>query len=52
LKFDGVLVIISPYTWMSHVTPKERWIGGTKDKSTFDALKEVMDGLSFDFLEE
>jgi len=32
LKYDGVLILTSPYTWMENVTKKEKWIGGKKSE--------------------
>ena len=41
---NGLLVLLSPYTWMEDYTPKENWLGGyIKDKKevkTLDTLKE------------
>jgi len=25
---DGILIILSPYTWLQDYTPKEKWLGG------------------------
>lgn len=40
---DGLLVILSPYTWLEDYTPKENWLGGylkdNKEVSTLDTLK-------------
>lgn len=41
---DGLLVILSPYTWLEDYTPKENWLGGflkdNKEVETLDTLKE------------
>jgi hypothetical protein len=46
LKQGGLLVISSPYTWMSEHTPPEKWIGGFKKNGenffTVDGLKELL----------
>ncbi|MEZ4693522.1 MAG: 5-histidylcysteine sulfoxide synthase [Aliarcobacter sp.] len=40
---DGLLVLLSPYTWLEDYTPKENWLGGyikdNKEISTLDSLK-------------
>lgn len=41
---DGLLVLLSPYTWLEEYTPKQNWLGGyikdNKEVSTLDTLKE------------
>ena len=41
---DGLLVLLSPYTWLEDYTPKENWLGGyikdNKEVYTLDTLKE------------
>ncbi|WP_419766861.1 5-histidylcysteine sulfoxide synthase [Arcobacter sp.] len=41
---DGLLVILSPYTWLEDYTPKQNWLGGfvrdNKEVKTLDTLKE------------
>jgi len=27
LKFNGILIITSPYTWMEDIADKNKWIG-------------------------
>lgn len=43
---NGLLVILSPYTWLEEYTPKENWLGGyLKDGteiSTLNTLKEEL----------
>lgn len=45
---NGLLVLLSPYTWLEEYTPKENWLGGyikdNKEISTLDTLKEKLDG--------
>jgi putative 4-mercaptohistidine N1-methyltranferase len=36
------LIISSPYTWMTEYTPWTKWLGGSKEISTLDALKELL----------
>ena len=44
LTKDGLLVLLSPYTWLEDYTPKENWLGGyikdNKEVYTLDTLKE------------
>ncbi|QDF29181.1 5-histidylcysteine sulfoxide synthase [Halarcobacter anaerophilus] len=41
---DGLLVLLSPYTWLEEYTPKQNWLGGflkdNKEVKTLDTLKE------------
>ena len=41
---NGLLVLLSPYTWLEDYTPKENWLGGyikdNKEVYTLDTLKE------------
>jgi 5-histidylcysteine sulfoxide synthase/putative 4-mercaptohistidine N1-methyltranferase len=41
---DGLLVLLSPYTWLEAYTPKQNWLGGyvrdNKEVKTLDTLKE------------
>ncbi len=41
---NGLLIILSPYTWLEEYTPKENWLGGfikdNKEVKTLDTLKE------------
>jgi putative 4-mercaptohistidine N1-methyltranferase len=52
LSYNGVLIISSPFTWMEEYTPKEFWIGGKDGVSTFDALKELMEGFCFNLADQ
>ena len=40
---NGLLVLLSPYTWLEEYTPKENWLGGyikdNKEVSTLETLK-------------
>uniref|UniRef100_A0A0G4GA84 Methyltransferase domain-containing protein n=1 Tax=Chromera velia CCMP2878 TaxID=1169474 RepID=A0A0G4GA84_9ALVE len=46
LKKDGLLVLSSPYTWLSDMTPREKWIGGRevdgKAIRTESALRDLL----------
>ena len=46
LNQNGLLVISSPYTWLEAFTPKEKWLGGYKDKqdeiSTLGTLEKEL----------
>lgn len=45
---NGLLVLLSPYTWMEDYTPKENWLGGyikdNKEVKTLDTLKDNLLG--------
>ncbi|AXX89846.1 methyltransferase [Arcobacter suis] len=51
---NGLLVLLSPYTWMEDYTPKENWLGGyikdNKEVKTLDTLKDNLLG-NFELLE-
>ena len=44
LNINGLLVILSPYTWLEEYTPKSKWLGGyrkeNRDIFTIDTLKK------------
>lgn len=44
----GLLVLLSPYTWLEEYTPKENWLGGyikdNKEVSTLETLKTELNG--------
>ncbi|NQY93492.1 MAG: putative 4-mercaptohistidine N1-methyltransferase [Campylobacteraceae bacterium] len=46
LSENGVLVLLSPYTWLEEYTPKKNWIGGYEkngqDVFTLEALKSEL----------
>jgi putative 4-mercaptohistidine N1-methyltranferase len=46
VKPGGLLVITSPYTWLSQYTPRESWLGGFRRNGrpvrTFDSLKRLL----------
>jgi 5-histidylcysteine sulfoxide synthase/putative 4-mercaptohistidine N1-methyltranferase len=52
---DGLLVITSPYTWLSEFTEPDNWIGGYKrdgeNFTTLDGLKEILSP-HFDLVDE
>jgi len=49
----GVVVIVTPFTWLEDFTPRSKWLGGFKDSVlgqpiySKDKLKETMEGLGF-----
>lgn len=53
IKDNGLLVLLSPYTWLEDYTPKENWLGGymkdNKEVYTLDTLKENLS--QFELLE-
>lgn len=42
----GLLILASPYTWLTDHTPREEWLGGFKrdgeNVTTFDTLKQLL----------
>ncbi|NVJ52539.1 MAG: 5-histidylcysteine sulfoxide synthase [Campylobacteraceae bacterium] len=44
---DGLLVLLSPYTWLEDYTPKQNWLGGfikdNKEIKTIDTLKQNLE---------
>ena len=46
LNLDGVLMIASPYTWLTEHTPRDAWLGGYKKDgesfTTLDGLKAIL----------
>lgn len=57
LNQGGIVVLTSPYTWLSEYTPKTEWLGGyvTADgvpHSTFDTLKSLFAKAGFALLHQ
>ncbi|WP_028108516.1 5-histidylcysteine sulfoxide synthase [Ferrimonas futtsuensis] len=54
LNPGGLLVLVSPYTWLEEFTPRESWLGGFKKDgesyTTLDALRDRL-GASFALIE-
>ncbi|TKB50473.1 5-histidylcysteine sulfoxide synthase [Ferrimonas sediminicola] len=48
LRDGGLLVLVSPYTWLEEFTPRDQWLGGFKKDgesfTTLAALKERLTG--------
>ncbi|WP_320034190.1 5-histidylcysteine sulfoxide synthase [Halarcobacter sp.] len=44
---NGLLVLLSPYTWLEEYTPKQNWLGGfirdNKEVKTLDTLKQNLE---------
>ncbi|KAI3429225.1 hypothetical protein D9Q98_005324 [Chlorella vulgaris] len=56
IKRDGVLVLVSPYSWLPGWTPRDKWLGGFLDQEgkpvwTADVLKKLL-GEHFTLVEE
>ncbi|WP_321311137.1 5-histidylcysteine sulfoxide synthase [Halarcobacter sp.] len=51
---NGLLVLLSPYTWLEDYTPKQNWLGGfirdNKEVKTLDTLKENLED-RFEFVD-
>lgn len=48
IRPGGLLVLLSPYTWLEEFTPKEKWIGGKKvdgeNVTTLAGLHQALEG--------
>lgn len=48
MRSGGLLVILSPYTWLEEFTPKDKWLGGRKvdgeNVTTLAALRAALGG--------
>jgi len=43
LNPGGVLVLVSPYSWLSEYTAQEKWLGGREDgKLSFETVSELL----------
>ncbi|PRW60369.1 hypothetical protein C2E21_0705 [Chlorella sorokiniana] len=56
IKPGGVLVLVSPYSWLLSWTPKEQWLGGFTDKDgkpvwSHETLRTIL-GADFTLVEE
>lgn len=50
INVGGLLVIASPYTWLTDHTSKEHWLGGfKKDGETYESLQALRDILGAQF---
>lgn len=57
VKPQGVVVLVSPYSWLHSWTPKAKWLGGfyAQDGTavrTAQGLRSVMEGLGFELVEQ
>jgi 5-histidylcysteine sulfoxide synthase/putative 4-mercaptohistidine N1-methyltranferase len=55
LNNKGILLLLSPYTWLEQFTDRKYWIGGGGiggDNDTFEVLKNIMDSFCFDLVAE
>lgn len=54
----GVVVMVTPFTWLEEFTPRSKWLGGFNDPVSQepmyskDKLKEIMEGLGFEKIHE
>lgn len=57
MRPGGVVIIISPYSWLEEYTPKNKWIGGRVDPDggvecrSRDGLIGIMTELGFEMIE-
>merc|ERR1719461_1173587 len=49
-KPGSVVAITSPCTWLETFTPRDQWLGGTDEESSFEALKTELNP-NFDLLD-
>lgn len=52
LNKNGILVLLSPYSWLSEWTKRKNWLGGKDGIRTFDALRDVLNNLGLDLVHE
>lgn len=43
VKPGGQLLLTTPFTWLGEFTPREKWIGGTAEKESADALSRLLE---------
>jgi len=54
----GVVVMVTPFTWLEEFTPKSKWLGGFHDPVSQeplyskDNLKQIMESLGFEKIHE
>ena len=48
----GLVVLVSPFSWLPQYTPREKWLGGraADGVASLDGLKNAMTGLNFSLL--
>ncbi|KDO30022.1 hypothetical protein SPRG_05212 [Saprolegnia parasitica CBS 223.65] len=51
IKKDGILALVSPYSWLEEYTPKEHWIGATPEAGDSFAELERILSTSFELVE-
>ena len=42
LNSEGILVLISPYSWLEEYTKEDSWVGATNNQDSFQVLKDEM----------
>jgi putative 4-mercaptohistidine N1-methyltranferase len=47
LESGGIVVIVTPFTWMHEYTQPSEWIGGTEQEDSLEILTQIMTGLGF-----
>jgi putative 4-mercaptohistidine N1-methyltranferase len=48
VKKGGVVLMVTPFTWLEEYTPREKWIGGKNGTRGIFVLHERMDALGFE----
>ena len=55
---NGVVVMVTPFSWLTEFTPRGKWLGGFNDPVSKepiyskDALKQIMEGNGFEKIHE
>eukprot|EP00122_Pirum_gemmata_P007902 Pgem_evm1s7267 len=52
LSDNGIVVLVSPYSWLVEYTPKDKWIGAKDGENSADAIKKIMNSLNFELVKE
>lgn len=49
---DGILILLSPYSWWEQACDVSEWVGGTDGKRTEDEVKRILGENGFEFVRE
>jgi hypothetical protein len=55
---DGVIVMVTPFSWLAEFTPRSKWLGGFNDPvskeaiHSKDVLREIMEANGFQKIHE
>jgi len=51
LNPGGVVVLVSPYSWLEEYTDKDKWLGGRDGRQSFDVLSDIMSARGFSLVD-